>query len=254
MKNKYFFLAIILLLSSTIFGQKKTYLKANYTYSNFGLKEFYNIELEVLGKESLSTFKRMDSTETSAHMDDTGVGRFTKVVKDSIGKKYYKNLTTKEIVFRDFATKNGNFLPYIVKEDLPAMNWELGSEEKKFGNYTCKKAELKFRGREFEVWYTSEIPTIHGPWKFHGLPGLIVQIESKDTNIKFSLNSIATKNNTSVELKIPSNGKEISFKEYASYKNNSTDELLKKLYAKLPRGARITVNSVTDHNIEKTFE
>lgn len=244
---------LILAFNSSLIAQKKPYIIASYSYSNYNLKEFADVELQILHEESLSIFKRIDSTKSKAFIDDSGVGRFDKVVNDQIGKKVYKNLTKKELVFRDYATNNGEFSPYIVKEKLPILNWKFISSQKKIGKFTCKAASLKFRGRDYIAWYTTEIPINHGPWKFYGLPGLIVEISSKDNNIKFRLKKISRTVSPISKIDIPENGKKITFKEYVSYKNSSTDEFLKKIYAKLPRGAKIKVNSITNHNIEKEF-
>lgn len=39
-------------------------------------------------------------------------------------------------------------------------------------------ATTNFRGREYIVFYTDNILTNIGPWKLHGLPGLILKVES----------------------------------------------------------------------------
>lgn len=43
--------------------------------------------------------------------------------------------------------------------------------------YTCNKATTKFAGREYIAWYSLDIPIPYGPYKFYGLPGLIVKLE-----------------------------------------------------------------------------
>lgn len=244
---------LILLFSFVASGQKKDLIIANYSYYNLGLKEYANVKVQILGEKSLSVFNRVDSIKSNTYIDDSGVGRFERIPDDKIGKKVYKNLTENKLIFRDFATKNGKFSPYIVEESIPILKWELIPVNKNIGKFNCKKAILKFRGRNYIAWYTPQIPTVHGPWKFHGLPGLIIQLQSKDQNIQFSLNSIFSVSTNLSKLQIPKNGEEITFEEYVKYKNNSTDEFLKKLYAKLPRGAKITVNSITNHNLEKKF-
>ena len=42
--------------------------------------------------------------------------------------------------------------------------------------YPCLKATMSYGGRNWEAWYTEEIPSSYGPWKFAGLPGLIMKV------------------------------------------------------------------------------
>ncbi|HIR32843.1 MAG TPA: GLPGLI family protein, partial [Candidatus Coprenecus merdigallinarum] len=43
--------------------------------------------------------------------------------------------------------------------------------------YNCQRATGTFRGREWQVWFTYDIPYNYGPWKLGGLPGLILKAE-----------------------------------------------------------------------------
>ena len=43
----------------------------------------------------------------------------------------------------------------------------------------CQQATATFRGVEWRVWYTEEIPSSAGPWRLRGLPGLIIKAESE---------------------------------------------------------------------------
>ncbi len=63
------------------------------------------------------------------------------------------------------------------REEQPDFNWVISDETKKIGPYECKKAEATFRGRNWTAWYTEEIPVSEGPWKFAGLPGLILMVQ-----------------------------------------------------------------------------
>ena len=44
--------------------------------------------------------------------------------------------------------------------------------------YECILAESDYHGRHWRVWFTPEIPMSFGPWKLHGLPGLILKAEA----------------------------------------------------------------------------
>ena len=82
------------------------------------------------------------------------------------------------------------------------MKWKILDEEKKINNYLCKKAQITFRGRTYTAWYTEKIPISSGPWKFNGLPGLILSISDKEGVYKWEVKSI----------NYPYKGKEIDFK------------------------------------------
>ena len=79
---------------------------------------------------------------------------------------------------------------YAVVENLPKMIWKLTSDKKNIGKFECKKATTTFRGREYEAWYTEQIPVSLGPWKFNGLPGLILEAKDKSETFKWELKSV----------------------------------------------------------------
>jgi GLPGLI family protein len=169
---------------------------------------------------------------------------------DSIGEQYF--LTKENITFRDHIYTEGKFVPVIVKESMPFFNWKLESETKKIGNYQCNKAALDFRGRSYIFWYTTEIPTQFGPWKFFGLPGLIIKIESTDKSILFQLTKLEYVEYE--KLATPQLGKQITFEEYVVYKEKVIDDFVEKLKTKLPRGATINVNKTDSNEIEKNYD
>ena len=51
--------------------------------------------------------------------------------------------------------------------------------------YPCQKATATFRGRDYEAWFTPEIPVNDGPWKFFGLPGLILKVTDAENIFSF---------------------------------------------------------------------
>lgn len=47
-----------------------------------------------------------------------------------------------------------------------------------------------FAGREWTAWFTSEISIPDGPYKFYGLPGLILKISDKTNTHSFEMISV----------------------------------------------------------------
>jgi GLPGLI family protein len=151
---------------------------------------------------------------------------------------------------------------FLIKEDLPKLEWKLESETKQIGQYLCMKATsvkkiedtgfTSFRGRgrnnqrESEVgkdstktrvergfempaeiivtaWYTPQIPVSQGPGEFWGLPGLILEINADRTTILCSKIVINPKGEAVIGK--PDKGKEVTRKEYNEIVKKKTEEM-----------------------------
>lgn len=75
---------------------------------------------------------------------------------------------------------------YSYEEDRP-LTWKIASETRKIGEYKVQKAETDFAGRKWTAWFTTDLPYQDGPYKFGGLPGLIVKIEDEKGDYSFDL-------------------------------------------------------------------
>jgi GLPGLI family protein len=74
---------------------------------------------------------------------------------------------------------------YGILEEQPKIKWEIQNVYKDILNYRCRKATTYFGNRSWIGWFTNEIPIYDGPYKFHGLPGLIMGIEDVDKDYVF---------------------------------------------------------------------
>lgn len=87
-----------------------------------------------------------------------------------------------DVLFRDAAagrlthTDQIGMDHLLYTEPLPDCGWELTDGERTILGYACRRAACTFRGRSYEAWYTPEIAVSCGPWKFGGLPGLILAV------------------------------------------------------------------------------
>lgn len=71
--------------------------------------------------------------------------------------------------------------------DDAKFDWKISNEKAKIGSYNTQKATTEFGGRKWTAWFTSDIALQDGPYKFHGLPGLIVKIEDEGKNYSWEL-------------------------------------------------------------------
>ncbi|MDE0472222.1 MAG: GLPGLI family protein [Ekhidna sp.] len=96
-----------------------------------------------------------------------------KVYTDTVGHLVFKKINTPTLTVRDFCDKNKPF----IYDDFVEIDWRIKSETKMIADLKCTRATTSFRGRRYEAWFAPEIPVPYGPWKFNGLPGLIVKLE-----------------------------------------------------------------------------
>lgn len=109
-----------------------------------------------------------------------GVSNFNIKRNDAKGKVRYK-------VTKDYQ-KSKTYLnvrigsdSYKVLEDR-VLYWKIFPEKEKIGNWEAQKATTEFGGRKWTAWFCEEIPLSDGPYKFKGLPGLIVKISDADNS------------------------------------------------------------------------
>lgn len=141
----------------------------------------------------------------------------------------------------------------IVIDTIKGLNWEIFDESKTINNLLCYKARTSFRGRNYVAWFTTELKTLTGPYKFHGLPGLILEI-TDNINIFIKILSLE-KVQESLYSEYSTKKKEIYLKDYLKIKDLEFDELIKKSKASLPREVtsyEVQVNK--NSQIEKKYE
>ena len=85
-------------------------------------------------------------------------------------------------------------------EPKPNFGWEILPETMNILGYKCQKAKGKFRGREYIAWFSSEIPRSDGPWKFCGLPGLILAVQDTKGDFVFTCTAIENKKSTPIRF------------------------------------------------------
>jgi len=144
-----------------------------------------------------------------------------KIVSDSLFKKYYKKISKANsneiamnandpemividryqpkidfIVEKDFTKnklryQNKGFMSILqYTQKLPVLAWKLVDSTKIILNFKAQKATLYYKGRYYTAWYTTEIAVPEGPYKFWGLPGLILEIADSKNEYSFSIKGI----------------------------------------------------------------
>lgn len=141
-------------------------------------KSLHKIQTDSIKAEIWKNFKPGVTTK----IDLSGTGSKKGTVSTSVIKDYAKN---EVFLLKDLDGQN-----YKIKDEEKQV-WKISPEKKKIGNYTAQKATTSWGGRDWTAWFVEELPFPDGPYKFQGLPGLIVSIE--DATGGFKMNMIANK-------------------------------------------------------------
>jgi GLPGLI family protein len=100
-----------------------------------------------------------------------------------IWSEYYKDY--KENIITEYACMPMYVSDYWYSENMHEQNWQIREDTLTVVGYLCQKATCNFRGREYTAWFAIDIPINNGPWKFGGLPGLILKVYDKDNYYVF---------------------------------------------------------------------
>ena len=110
-------------------------------------------------------------------------------VSDSIKRTLYREYVRRADTIWDLDVIAMSLLEYT--DSCVRFDWQLHNDTLTVCGYTCRKAVANFRGRTWTAWYTEQIPIDAGPWKLHGLPGLI--LKASDQNFQHDFEAVAVR-------------------------------------------------------------
>ena len=168
---------------------------------------------------------------------------------------YYKNL--KEKRFSNKTEIMGK--AFLVKDNLQEFDWQLSSETKNIGNYTCYKATFSREVEEMKLtledgkpkeeankktitttaWYTLQVPVSNGPGDYYGLPGLILEINDGKTTIVCT--EIILNPKDEVKIEEPKKGKVVNNKKFEKITKEKSKEMMERFRSRRGNGNSIEI-------------
>lgn len=255
-----FFLLSIFFVSSTIaqdFQGKAYYIsKTDVDMSAYERPEMTEEQKKRMADRLKSMFEKtyiltFNRTESIYKVEEQlenpsqsqGGGRFASIMSGAVDGIKYKNVKTNQLISEHELF--GKL--FLIKDELPKLEWKMSGETKQIGAYTCFKAtatktwsnfdmtslrrplnrdennidekkpeenaeDSKLKPVEVVAWYTMQIPVNLGPEDYWGLPGLILEVNTDKTIILCS--KIVLNPDDKFTIKQPSKGKEVTKEEY----------------------------------------
>lgn len=82
--------------------------------------------------------------------------------------------------------------PNLRIDEKVQLDWTIDMEkDTTILDYSCHYATCRYAGRDYRAWFTMDVPISDGPYKFGGLPGLIVFIEDSQSQHVYSLYKVS---------------------------------------------------------------
>lgn len=153
-------------------SQKDKVIKQNYTLDIFNGESIFRTELR----------RESDSL----------------IIKTGLGSGYntnpnYELYLTKDLnkqVFKKSFVSPISRDKFFIKID-EELKWKILPETTVMTNLICQKAEVEYGGRQWTAWFTKDVSLFEGPYYFHGLPGLILQIQDSEEDFVFAATEIS---------------------------------------------------------------
>jgi GLPGLI family protein len=197
---------ICFLFISIVFNKVKAQTKGELIYSKYIDDKFtssprtesYSVYFDK--DRSLEVPRRLDAKSRIQNVEGSNETAIYLSMKE--GSKH-------DFILKDFKANNLifandiDFKFYLIEDTLANFKWKITDEKKQILKFNCTKATTTFRGRNYEAWFTDEVPLRNGPWKFCGLPGLIVKVYDTENVYTFDLVSISFGSFDESKLTVP---------------------------------------------------
>lgn len=249
---------------ATYKSKRKLEVKLDSTQVN---SEMHQQMMEMLKKQFEKTYNLSFNKEESIYKEEEALappqpsGMQVVVAIAGGADILYKN--TKE---QRYANQNDLFGKiFLIKDKLKPIEWTLESETKNIGEYTCFKAtttreqEKRVGGisinkeknldaeeetPEMETititaWYTPQIPVSTGPGNYHGLPGLILEVNDGSETVVCS--KIVLNPNDKIDISEPKKGKEVTQAEFDEIMDKKMKEMKERYNSERRDGNEIEI-------------
>lgn len=225
---------------ATYKSKRKLEIKLDSTQVN---SEMHQQMMEMLKKQFEKTYNLSFNKEESIYKEEESLAppQPSSGMQIVIATTGGADILYKNTKHQRFTNQNDVFGKiFLIKDKLEKVDWKLESETKNIGEYTCFKAtttkqrekrvgsisvnkekdvdaEEEKKAPEMETititaWYTPQIPVSTGPGNYHGLPGLILEVNDGSETVICS--KIVINPQDEVDISEPKKGKVVTQVEF----------------------------------------
>ncbi|OEY72947.1 GLPGLI family protein [Salegentibacter salarius] len=186
---KYCYLPLLFILISTLcsaqklsdkFEYKVTY-KLTYKLDSTNLDESKSEYMILFAGDELSKFSSRAKTLANPIVRKGNTAYTSREAVTDFQYVILKHRSENKLFFTRTISRD----QFYYTQEMNQFEWEILPEKKKIKDFEVQKAKTSFGGRDYVAWFTTEIPISDGPYKFTGLPGLILELEDTQQHYVF---------------------------------------------------------------------
>ncbi len=239
-------------------AQEKASIEVSYTAlspnNKNGKKEVKNQYILLANSSESKFYSPMTEYIDSLNSTPEGVAKYQEMARNAYFGNKIKDMPRKDgsyYVMKSFPTNKMSTYDtvgldkFCYDEHLEEWSWEIGDSTKNILGYECVEAATDYHGRRWTVWFAPDIPMQNGPWKFCGLPGLILEAVSDGGQYSFIASGIQQTEKTIVPPYLAAEYEKTTRKDFLKNKRSFQDNTLSRLNAQLG-GAKVL--KVEDEN------
>ena len=252
---------ILLLLFVNVFAQNQRFVY-EYQYipdsANLESKKTELMYLDVMPKFSKyysgETFKNDSIAKEILDKQMKATGKIENIPQSAASKSN----TIKYTVIKDYAENKQLFITRMGRtkynvSDNRHIQWSVHPEKNTIKGYNVQKATADFGGRKWTAWFCADIPVQDGPYKFRGLPGMILKIEDSKGSHSFTLAGIKKLSGQEIEKISPTGNFVFDFGDKVDIDYHQYKQLFLESRKDPAKSLRITLHDMDKVNMNGTM-
>ncbi len=182
--RKSFLIVILTILNLPIFAQNyRVMYNYHFKSDSTNIKSFHDEDMILDIDETGSVFYSLPAFQyDSLYIEKRKTNSFPEYSDTSKIKFFVKKM------YPSYSLElhtNLDIAEFAVKDSIK-IKWSILQEKDSLKGFSVQKATADFGGRFWTAWFCSKIPIPEGPYKFNGLPGLILKIEDSTKSHLFT--------------------------------------------------------------------
>jgi len=170
--------------------------------------------------QDASRYENLEQSDEADFEQESGGGG-VKIMISQPQDIVYRNFEREKIIEqKEFMTR-----VFLIESDIEKDEWKISGNQKMILDYPCQEATKHDGDNKVSVWFTPAIPISSGPGELGNLPGLILEVESKNGDHRIIAKSIDLKEIDKKKLQKPKKGKKVSKEKFLSIVEEKNKEM-----------------------------